>query len=322
MNDTVAVLVGLALVVVLVATMMIFVIPEPSNRAIVATDRLDLAVLGFRNSTSWDGADETLRARVESRLVNAQGISVFSRSELDSLLAEQMMSETGMIDAATAVRIGSLTGVNKLVTGVVYGVEWREDETTVCLSWSDGVCTEEGPGIRYSVRVAAQVSVVNTATGLIERSFDQTASDTSTLPAGSTFGGHSTLLASAADQIAQSVTSALSASYTRELRYGLYAEYEPKRDGFVGQREATRFSASDGRIYLIVHIVRSQANEYFDVEWTHSTQDVSYRTEDVVSSGDWRLYPFDVSQAVPGRYTVRGVLQGAEAFSVPFTVTP
>lgn len=322
MNDSVAVLVGLAVVVVLIATLMMFVIPEPSQRAVVATDRLDLAVLGFRNSTMWDGADETLRARVESRLVNTQGIRVFSRSELDSVLAEQMMSETGLIDAATAVRIGSLTGVSKLVTGTVYAVEWREDETTVCLTWEGGVCTKEGPGVRYSVRLSAQVSVINTTTGLIERSIDATGTDSTTLPAGTLFGGHSRLLANASDTIAQSVTSTVSASYTREIRYGLYAEYEPKRHGFVGRREGTRFSSSDGKIYLVVHVLRAQSGELFDVEWVHSTQDVRFRTEDVVSSGDWRLYSFDASQAVPGRYTVRGVLQGIEAFAIPFTVTP
>ena len=78
MDDSTAILVGLAVVVVLIATLMFFVIPEPSQRAIVATDRLDLAVLSFRNSSTWDGAGETVRARVESALVNATGINVFA----------------------------------------------------------------------------------------------------------------------------------------------------------------------------------------------------------------------------------------------------
>ena len=227
-----------------------------------------------------------------------------------------------MVDASTAVRIGSLTGVSKLITGTVYSVDWREEETTVCLSWEGGVCTKEGPGTRYSVRLSAQVSVINTSTGLIEQSIDTTGTDSMTLPSGTLFGGHSRLLANASDSIAQSVISTVTSSYTREIRYGLYAEYEPKRHGFVGRREGTRFSPSDGEIYLIVYVVRAQANELFDVEWIHSTQDVKLRSEDVVSSGDWRLYSFDASQAAPGRYTVRGVLQGIEAFSIPFTVSP
>jgi hypothetical protein len=322
MDDSTAILVGLAIVVVLIATLMFFVIPEPSQRAIIATDRLDLAVLSFRNSSTWEGVDETVRARVESTLVNAPGINVFSRSQLDSLLAEQMMSESGLIDADTAVKIGSLTGVSKLITGTVYGVDTRADATTVCLSWENGACSQEGPGTRYSVRVLAQVSVVNTQTGLIERSLDATGSNSVTLPAETSFGGFDTLLAKAATEIASSVTSSLSAAYTRELRYGLYESYETKREGFVGRNESTRYSSPDGEIYLIVHFTRAQSGELFDVEWSDSASTFSHRIEDVVSSGDWRLYSFDVSSMSSGRYFVRGSLNGTEVFEIPFIITP
>lgn len=322
MDDSTAILVGLAIAVVLIATLMFFVVPEPSQRAIIATDRLDLAVLNFRNSSTWDGVNETVRTRVESTLVNAPGINVFSRSQLDSLLAEQMMSKSGLIDAATAVEIGSLTGVSKLITGAVYGVDTRADATTVCLSWENGACSQEGPGTRYSVRVLAQVSVVNTQTGLIERSLDATGSDSVTLPAETSFGGFDTLLANAATEIADSVTSSLSAAYTRELRYGLYKDYEVKRDGFVGRNETARFSSSDGEIHLIVHFTRAQSNELFDVTWSDSSATFYKQIEDVVSSGDWRLYSLDVSSTPPGRYFGRGFLNGTKVFEIPFTITP
>jgi len=325
MSDSTAVLVGLAVVVVLVATLLFFVIPEPAHRAIVATDRLDLAVLGFENSSNqprWDGVDETVRARVENALVNEPGIRVFSRSELDSLLAEQMMSEAGLVDAATAVRIGSLTGVNKLVTGIVYGVDWREEPTTVCLAWEDGACSQEGPGTRHSIGVSCQISIIDTQTGTIERSIDSSGSDSVTLPEGTVFGGYDRLLANAADQIASSLTSTLSAEYTRELRYGLYRDVEIKREGFVGREETSRFTSSDGEIYLIVHVTRARSGELFDVVWSNSSLDFSERIEDVVSSGDWRVYPLDVSGLTAGRYSVQGILGGTVAFDVSFTLAP
>ena len=322
MDDSTAILVGLAVVVVLIASLMFFLIPEPSQRAIVATDRLDLALLGFRNSSTWEGVDETVRARVESTLVNEPGINVFSRSQLDSLLAEQMMSETGLIDPTTAVKIGSLTGVSKLITGTVYGVETRADATAVCLSWESGACVQEGPGTRYSVRISAQVSVVNTQTGLIERSLDATGSDSVTVPAETAFGGFDMLLAGAAGEIADSVTSSLSVAYTRELRYGLYEDYTEKREGFVGTNESTRISSSDGDIHLIVHFTRAQSGELFDVEWSDSTSTFSHRVEDVVSNGDWRNYSLDVSGMIPGRYFVHGFLNGTKVFELPFTITP
>lgn len=322
MDDSAAILVGLAVVVVLIATLMFFVIPEPSQRAIVATDRLDLAIVSFRNSSTWDGVDETVRARVESALVNEPGISVFSRSQLDSLLAEQMMSETGVIDPATAARIGSLTGVSKLITGTVYGVETRATTTTVCLSWESGACVQKGPGTRFSAQIMAQVSVVDTQTGRIERSLDATGSDSVTLPAETLFGGFDTLMANAAEEIADSVAFSLSAAYTRELRYGLYRGYQEKQNGFVGRNESARISSSDGEIYLIVHFTRAQSGELFDVEWVDSASSFSYRVEDVVTNDDWRLYSLDVSGLSSGRYFVRGFFNGAEVFEIPFTITP
>ena len=322
MDNSTAILVGLAVAVVLIATLMFFVIPEPSQRAIVATDRLDLAVLTFRNSSTWEGVDETVRSRVERALVNAPGIAVFSRSQLDSLLAEQMMSESGLVDAATAVQLGSLTGVNKLITGTVLGVDTRADATTICLTWENGACSQEAPGTKYSVNVLAQISVVNTATGLIERSVDASGSDSVTLPSETTFGGFDTLLVNAASEIADSVTSSLSAAYTRELRYGLYTGYEIKREGFVGTNESARFSSSDGEIHLIVHFTRAQPSELFDIVWLDSSATFDKQVEDVVSDNDWRVYSLDVSGMNPGRYFVRGSLNGTAVFEIPFTITP
>ncbi|TFH08293.1 MAG: hypothetical protein E4H08_08035 [Candidatus Atribacteria bacterium] len=321
MDDSTAVLVGLIVVVILVATLMFFVIPEPAHRAVIATDRLDLAVLNFKNGSTWDGADETVRARVEGALVNAPGINVFSRSQLDTLLAEQMLSQSGLIDAATAVALGSLTGVSKLITGTVTGVDTRADATSICLSWENGACSQEVPGTRYSVQILSQISVVNTTTGLIERSVNATGSDSITLPAETTFGGFDSLLANAATQIADSITSSLSAAYTRELRYGLYTGYQERREGFIGMDESAHFSASDEEIFLIVHITRAQAGELFDVVWSDSMASFDKQVEDVVSDDDWRLYSLDVSSLSAGRYFVRGALNGTEVFEIPFTVS-
>lgn len=322
MGNSTAILIGLAVAVVLIATLMFFVVPEPSQRAIVATDRLDLAVLTFRNSSTWDSADETVRARVESALVNAPGINVFSRLQLDSLLAEQMMSQSGLIDAATAVQLGSLTGVSKLVTGTVIGVDTRTDAATICLKWENGACSQEAPGTKYSVQIFSQISVVNTATGLIERSVDASGSDSITLPVDTSFGGFDRLLVNAASEIADSITSSLSAAYTRELRYGLYADYEIKREGFVGTRESARLSSSDGAIHLLVHFTRAQPSELFDVVWTDSSGTFDKHVEDVVSDNDWRVYSLDVSVLNPGRYYVRGSLNGSRVFEIPFTISP
>jgi hypothetical protein len=143
-----------------------------------------------------------------------------------------------------------------------------------------------------------------------------------TLPEGTVFGGYDRLLANAADEIAASITTTLSSEYTRELRYGLYTDVEAKREGFVGQSESSHFTSSDGEIHLIVHITRAQSGDLFDIIWSNSSIGFTKRVEDVVSTGDWRVYSLDISTLSPGRYTVQAILGGTEAFDISFTLAP
>jgi len=321
MDETTSLLIALAVGVLLVATLFFLVIPEPAELAIIATERLDVAVLAFANSSSWPGAAGTLESRIETRLVNADGIDVYSRAQLDALLIEHALSGTGLIDPTTAVEIGSLTGVSKLITGSVYAVDTTARATEICVTWEDGNCVERSPATEYSVQIRAGVEVVDTRSGLIERALDLRASDATTLREGSLFGGFDSLLANAATTIAGDVQGALVAAYTREIRYGLYRSAEAKRAGFVGEGETTRFSQDD-TVHLIVHFTRIQEKDVFDVAWLGSEGLAVATVQDVVSPGEWRLYRLDASGLMPGRYRARGILNGIEAFDEPFTVSP
>jgi hypothetical protein len=322
MDESASILIAVVVGVLLIATLMFFYIPEPPNSAFVADTRFDVAILEFRNSSTWSGIEETVRSRTEAKLVNASAIDVFSRAQLDALLIERALDASGPIDAATAVEIGSLAGVSKLITGSVYAVDTRSDETTVCTDWTGGQCVTRIPGIAYSARVLAQIEVIDVDTGLIERVFDLDGSDSVSLPAESTFGGFDTLLANAASEIADEISWTLTSYYFRELRYGLYSEVEEKRGGYVGRAETDRFSAADGTASLIVHFTRMENREPFDVDWVTSSGETIQRDEDLVGGGDWRLYSLDLAGLAPGRYFVRAALSGALAFQQPFTVSP
>jgi hypothetical protein len=320
MNEQTGLLIALAIGVVLIASLFFFLIPEPSERAVVATERLDVAVLGLRNSSSWPGVDETLRGRIETKLVNEPGIDVYSRTQLDALLMERALTATGMIDPTTAVEIGTLTGVSKLIAGTVYGVDTRSDATTLCIAWQDGNCVEEVPATRYSATVLAQVEVIDAQTGKIEQSMDLSGADNTTVREGNIFGGFDSLLANGCDQIAERVADTLTTTYTRELRYGLYQSVEPKRSGFVGHDPSLRFSAGD-EVHLIVHFTRVQSGDSFDLSWVDPTGATIDLVEDVVSNGEWRHYTLDLEGLASGRYHVQGVLAGAAAFDEAFSVT-
>ena len=320
LNDSSAILIALALGVVLIASLLFFIIPEPSEQAVIATERLDVAVLTFRNSSTWTGVEETLRGRVESRLVNAPGIDVFSRTQLDALLMETALGTSGIIDPATAVEIGNLTGVSKLITGTVYAVDTRSDETTVCIAWEDGACSETVPGTEYTARILAQVEVVDARTGRIEASIDASGSEDTIVREGSAFGGFDTLLASSASAIASEIASDLTSAYTRELRYGLYESVETKRDGYVGKTPTHRFGSDLDVAHLIVHFTRVRDLDTFDLIWIDPAGHEIDRAEDVVSDGEWRHYTFDLGGLAPGRYRVQGLLNGMATFDAPFVV--
>jgi len=322
MDDTAGILIAVAIGVALVAALFFLMIPEPAQRTVIATERLDVAVLTFGNSSAWSGAAETVRARIETKLVNTSGMSVFSRTRLDELLTEQMLGEVGLLDSATVAQIGSLTGVTKLLTGVVYGIETRSEETTVCEEWKDGDCIQSVPATQYSVRVLGQVEVLNAQTGQIERAEDLEGSASMIVKQGNTFAGYDALIAQSADDIASEVASLLTSTYTRELHYGLYSSYKAKRNGYVGQDETTRFSYSDSEAYLIVHFTRVRRDESFGLVWSDSEGTVVKQEDDLVSDGAWRLYRLDFAGVPSGRFTVTGTLNGIEAFEKAFILNP
>jgi len=322
MDESASILIAAVIGVLLIATLMFFYVPDPSNAALITDSRFDVAILAFRNSSTWRGIEETVRSRIEAKLANAPAIDVFSRAELDTLLMERTLDIEGSIDPATAAEIGSLTGVNKLITGSVYAVDTRSEETTMCVEWAGGQCVTRVPGVEYSVRVLAQVEVIDVRTGQIERAFDLDGADAVTLRAESTFGGFDSLLADAASDIAVEIHDTLTTSYFRELRYGLYREVEEKRGGYIGRDETDRFTTSDDDAHLVVHFTRMQSRETFDIDWVAPDGQVIAREQDIVGQGDWRVYTLDLSSVAAGRHEVRATLGGILAFREPFVVSP
>lgn len=315
-----AVVVGIALIAALAA----WVIPEPPQRAVITMERLDVAVLPFGNTSTWPGAGATVGARMEARLVRSPGIEVYSRGELDALLGEHVLGEIGFLDPDTAARIGSLTGVARLIGGTVYSVQFMEQETTICESWVDGQCAVSVPAIERSVRILAQIEVLNATTGRIETVIDSAGEDHAVSRAGTQFIGYDALVAGAADEVAADVASTLTDTYTRELRYGLYRTVEMKRDGFVGREETTRFRLSGelSHAHLVIHYTRVKMDDEVTIMWLNDAGQAVGQSEDVVSEGEWRLYSLNVEGLAPGRYTAVGILNGVAAFAKPFLIEP
>jgi len=321
-DDVMGILIAVALGIALVVAIVLLMIPEPAEQAVIATERLDVAVLSFGNSSSWPGVGETVRTRTETRLVNTSGVTVFSRTRLDALLTEQLLGASGLIDPSTAARIGRLTGVSKLVAGSVSGVESTADAVTICEEWSGGSCVRSVPGTQYTIRLLGQVEVLDAATGRIEQAREVDSSASTTVKEGGSFPGYETLIVRAADDVASDVASLLTSTYTRELYYGLYRSVKPKRDGYVGEGETSRFTTSDGEASLIVHFTRVREDETFQVTWVDPAGNHVSTSDDLVSDGEWRVYRLDFAGLSTGRYAVRGTLGGVQAFEKSFLLKP
>jgi len=324
MDSTKTMILSVFIGIAMIAALVSWAIPEPSQRAVVTMDRLDVVVLPFANSSSWPSAADTVEARTEARLVQASGIDVYSRGELDALFGDQVLDRLGFLDPETAERIGALIGVARLIGGTVYSVQLTEEETTVCEAWADGKCVTSVPAIDRSVRILAQIEVVDATTGRIEAVVDSNGEAAITTRRAEPFSGYDVLVAAAADEIAADVASTLIDTYTRGLRYGLYQDVEEKRDGFVGHRESSRFRSADdtASANLVIHYTRVKDDDEMTVLWLDEEMRAIQEDADVVSQGEWRLYRLGLAGLEQGRYTVVGVLNGVEAFVKPFIVEP
>jgi len=89
----------------------------------VAQGRPRVAVLAFENNTTltilgnrlgFAAADE-----VTTQLVKTGEFAVVERTLVETLLSEQKIGQSGLVDAATAARIGKLLGAQAVITGSI-----------------------------------------------------------------------------------------------------------------------------------------------------------------------------------------------------------
>lgn len=173
-----------------------FIFPEYSG----TEEKPKVAVFDFTNDTPFEsgilgmGVANTL----VTALVKSNHYRVAERSMLQNILEEQSLGMTGVIDAATASRVGNILGVDYLImgsisefgikttrTGVGYGKDVDAsvgvskgtarvvlDVRVVNSNTAEIVSVETGVGSHYSVNVGIAVKEISLLTGIA--GFDQT----------------------------------------------------------------------------------------------------------------------------------------------------
>jgi curli biogenesis system outer membrane secretion channel CsgG len=109
-----------------IGMLLILVVFLSSTLAFAATPaKIRIAVLPFKlgqTTTWWDWSWDPgtgISDMVVTDLVNTGNFSVYERERLEEVLGEQVLGQTGLVDASTAASLGKLLGVQVLLMGTV-----------------------------------------------------------------------------------------------------------------------------------------------------------------------------------------------------------
>jgi TolB-like protein len=92
-------------------------VPTPSSSVTQVGERLRIAILPLENKGQNAGID--LLDKLITVFVNLDRFKVLERAQLEKVLEEQKLGMTGVLDAATAAKIGKGIGVDAVVSGSV-----------------------------------------------------------------------------------------------------------------------------------------------------------------------------------------------------------
>lgn len=99
-------------------------VADEKSRAPAPGDRLRIALMPFENRTAGAGGsmpfNRAIVAMVTSDLAQVPGIQLLERQRINALVGELRLSESGLVDPATALRSGRLLGAGTVIVGSVY----------------------------------------------------------------------------------------------------------------------------------------------------------------------------------------------------------
>lgn len=140
----------------------------------------NIAVLNFGNKANISNGltlDDTgiVTDYVIEGLLDSDMFSVLERDQLQAVLSEHHLNLTGMVDPATAVSIGKLTGVEYLVYGNVVGLSTKITGISYTNSVAGGIANKQ-----YSVTANVTIRIIDVATGRLIAAAHGVGSSTST----------------------------------------------------------------------------------------------------------------------------------------------
>ena len=88
-----------------------------------AANKIRVAVMNFENNSSWhywgDNLGYAAADELVTQLFNTGEFSVIERAQLDAVLAEQNLGQSGLVNPTQAAAVGKLLGVQLILTGSI-----------------------------------------------------------------------------------------------------------------------------------------------------------------------------------------------------------
>lgn len=122
-----------------------------------------LGIASFQNNTSRKGLDQLLTMSLLTEILHSDKFYVIDRLHLDKILNEQSLSRTGIISQDTSIPMGSINGIQYLLTGTILDInpaahaEKNKNGLGISVFW-ELIDTESG-----------NIVLANTSTGFTEK---------------------------------------------------------------------------------------------------------------------------------------------------------
>ncbi len=141
---------------IFLALILLFSFTQAQLKKRVAVSRFE-----DRAGTGYNHLGEGVADMLVTALVKTGKFSVLERQELERVLGEQKLGESGLVTAETAPKVGKLLGVELLVVGSISEFGKKENKVSGGMSFLSG-------GIKTTTsRAVVDIRLVNTVTGEI-----------------------------------------------------------------------------------------------------------------------------------------------------------
>ncbi len=136
--------------------------------------RIAISRFEDRSGTGWHGLGSGVADMLATALVKTGKFAVIERQELDRIVAEQKLGESGLVTPQTAPKVGQLLGAELFVVGAV--TECGTKESNI----GGGVSVFGGGLKTKKARTVVDIRLINTSTGEIIASESEEGTESTT----------------------------------------------------------------------------------------------------------------------------------------------